>query len=146
MNYFKIVGAFICFYIFNTLHFWGVFELSINAPETGTLFQVIAFSVTVFVLGIMLISGSRSNHVKQQTDFLKEEWDRLQQVKDDEQKIKDRVAAHAGEQTTFAPMATPLAINDDVNDAGRRMEMDGGDDADADNNAEPLDVLPDDRN
>ena len=43
-------------------------------------------------------------------------------------------------------MATPLAINDDVNDAGRRMEMDGGDDADADNNAEPLDVLPDDRN
>lgn len=73
MNYIKIVGAFIVFYAFNIVHFWGVFELGINDAETGTIYNVIVFCVTIFVLICMLISGAISNEKKTKFDFLKEQ-------------------------------------------------------------------------
>ena len=73
MNYLKIGGAFIIFYAFNIFHFWGVFELGINKPETGMIYQNVIFSVTVFVIIIMLISGGISNETKFKYDFLLEE-------------------------------------------------------------------------
>lgn len=89
-NYIKVVVAFIFFYAFNIVHFWGVFELGINAPETGTLYNIIIFCVTIFVLIVMLISGAISNETKNKYDFLREEEDRMKQALSDKKKIQDR--------------------------------------------------------
>ena len=63
-NYFKIFGAFLCFYGFNIFHFWGVFELGIHESEIAMIYQIAVFGFTIFVGICMLISGSISNEIK----------------------------------------------------------------------------------
>ena len=114
------------FYAFNIVHFWGVFELGINDPETGTLYNVIIFCVTIFVLICMLISGSISNEKKSKYDFLREEEDRLKQALADKKKIQDRKNEYARAADNATAQLPPVSINDD---AGDRVEGDNEDDA-----------------
>ena len=92
-NYFKIFGAFICFYAFNIFHFWGVFELGVAESEAAMYYQIIIFSFTIFVGICMLISGSISNEIKSQHDFLCEQLDRKKQEEAEKAKIAKRAAA-----------------------------------------------------
>ena len=119
-NYVKIVCAFIVFYAFNIVHFWGVFELGTNEPETGTMYNVIIFCVTIFVLIIMLISGAISNETKSKYEFLREEEDRIKQGLADKKKIEDRKKEYE-KANTNAPTS--------INDYGR-VDVDNGEDGD----------------
>ena len=92
-NYFKIFGAFVCFYAFNIFHFWGVFELGIAESEIAMIYQIAVFSFTIFVGIIMLISGSISNEIKSQYDFLCEVLDKKKQEEAEKAKILRRAQA-----------------------------------------------------
>ena len=92
-NWFKVFGAFILFYTFNILHFWGVFELGVAETEKAMIYQIVVFSFTVFVGACMLISGSISNEIKSQYDFLCEVLDKKKQEESDKAKIARRAQA-----------------------------------------------------
>ena len=92
-NYFKIFVAFLAFYAFNIFHFWGVFELGIAESNVAMYYQIGVFSFTIFVGICMLISGSISNEIKSQHDFLCEQLDRKKQEEAEKEKIRKRAAA-----------------------------------------------------
>jgi len=61
LNYAKIVGMLILFYIFQGLHWWANFELGVHGAETSTPYNLIIFGISVIIIGCMLIYGAEVN-------------------------------------------------------------------------------------
>jgi hypothetical protein len=51
----------ILFYVFNALHWWANLELVIYSAKTSTLYNLIIFGISVFVIAMMLWRGSKVN-------------------------------------------------------------------------------------
>lgn len=71
-NYVRIIFTLFAFYIFNMLHWWAIFELSINFSQTNTWYNVCIFIFEVIVLGSMLFSGKIANKKKRYHAYLSE--------------------------------------------------------------------------
>ena len=71
-NWFLIVGALIIFWIFQGIHWWGVFELGIN-DSTALMYYSIGIFVYTIIFGIgLLTSGKYANLKKRRHTFYKE--------------------------------------------------------------------------
>lgn len=57
-NWFKIIGAFICFYTFQAFHWWCNFELGINYSSTSTIYNLCIFGSAILVISYMLYIGA----------------------------------------------------------------------------------------
>ena len=68
-NWFKIVGMLILFYIFNAFHWWANLELGLAHAEYSSLYNLVVFAVTVFVIAIMLFVGAIVNRKKLTHEF-----------------------------------------------------------------------------
>ena len=95
----RIFATLCCFWTFNGVHWWACFELGIFNSWAFTLYSVCIFGFTVICIGVMLISGARSNKVKRRFEFLKEvieeertkkheKQEKLKQEKEYEEKMK----------------------------------------------------------
>ena len=71
-NYVRIVFTLIGFWIFNALHWWGVFSLGIVDADALVWYSIAAFFFTVFFLAYLLISGKYANELKRKHEFLSE--------------------------------------------------------------------------
>jgi len=71
-NIAKIVVVLFLFWIFNSLHWWGVFSLGIVNPDALAWYSIGAFLFTVFFLGSLLLSGKYANKIKRHHEFLNE--------------------------------------------------------------------------
>lgn len=71
-NWVKIVLVFIFFYTFMSMHWWGCFEFGMYDSEGYTLYSIVIFITSVFILGCMLVSGKYANYNKRHHLFLEE--------------------------------------------------------------------------
>lgn len=68
-NWLKIIGAFICFYIFQAFHWWANYELGINMSQTSTIYNICIFATAVLVIARMLFVGGQVNELKLEHEF-----------------------------------------------------------------------------
>ena len=69
-NWFRIIGTLIVFWIFQAVHWWGVFELGINWTTILMYYSIAIFLFTIIVGGVMLCSGRGANRKKRHHEFL----------------------------------------------------------------------------
>ena len=69
-NWFRIIGAWIGFHIFASLHLWGCFEFAVYDPLNFFYYNVAIMIATFLTIGVLLISGSMANKKKRRFDFL----------------------------------------------------------------------------
>ena len=69
-NWFRIIGTLIVFWIFQAVHWWGVFELGINWTTILMYYSIAIFLFTIIVGGVMLCSGRGANRKKREHEFL----------------------------------------------------------------------------
>jgi len=60
------------FWLFNGLHWWAIFEFGIYNSHLFMIYSIVAFCCSILFGTGMLISGSASNKIKRQYEFLKE--------------------------------------------------------------------------
>ena len=77
-NWIRIIATLIAFWIFQAVHWWGVFELGINWTSYLMYYSIAVFAFTIFVGIGMLISGKFANRKKRLVEFLS---DRLAEKK-----------------------------------------------------------------
>ena len=78
LNWMRIIGTLIAFWIFQALHWWFTFELGINWSSYLMYYSFVIFAFTVIVGICMLISGKFANRKKRMHEFLS---DRLAEKK-----------------------------------------------------------------
>lgn len=71
-NWFIIVGLLIIFWIFQAIHWWGVFELGINDSTYLMYYSIGIFCYTVLFLIGLLTSGKFANYKKRRHEFYKD--------------------------------------------------------------------------
>ena len=91
-NVVKIFFAFLIFYSFNALHFWANFELGLADPVGSTVYNLIMFGVTVFVIGMMLFFGAKVNKLKLAHEFYSE---KISEEKQKQHEAQAKAAAKA---------------------------------------------------
>jgi len=102
MNWVKIIGMLLIFYVFQGLHWWANFELgTVNAPAS-TYYNIILFATAVCVIGVMLIKGAEVNQLKLTHEFYTEKISEENQKQKDlrakaDQKAKDAAKKAANE-------------------------------------------------
>ena len=70
-NYVRITLTLFGFWIFNALHWWGVFEFGIMYSAQFTIYSIGIFLATCFSGACMLMSGSGANKQKRKYEFLR---------------------------------------------------------------------------
>ena len=71
-NYIRIILTLIAFWIFQAIHWWGVFELGTNFTDLLMYYSFAIFGFTIFVGAIMLTSGKYANKKKRQYEYLRD--------------------------------------------------------------------------
>ena len=56
-NWFKIIGAFILFYLSLCVYWWGIFNHGINSVDSATILYLIVFGLSIMYIGILLCCG-----------------------------------------------------------------------------------------
>ena len=85
-NYIRIIFTLIFFWVFQSIHWWGVFELGINYTVYLMWYSVAIFLFTIFVGAILLISGKYANRKKRLHTFITDK------IAEEKGKEKDRKA------------------------------------------------------
>ena len=105
-NWFRIIFTLIAFWIFQAIHWWGVFELGINWTSTLMWYSIAIFAYTIFVGIILLFSGKYANKKKRHYEFLVDKISEKKSARlEDEMREKqaadysERVAKAATKQT-----------------------------------------------
>ena len=70
-NYCRIFLTLCGFWIFNSLHWWGVFEFGIMYSAQFTLYSIAIFVAACSVGACMLMSGAGTNKTKRRYEFLR---------------------------------------------------------------------------
>ena len=104
-NYVRIIITLIAFWIFQSLHWWGVFELGINWSPYLMWYSIGIFTFTIIVGACLLTSGKFANKKKRRHNFLMDKIAELK-AKELEEKLKKeqaeeyakKIAAEAAEQ------------------------------------------------
>ena len=94
-NWVMIILAFICFYVFQALHWWANFELGVTMPETSSWYNVVIFLTSVFFIAIFICIGNNVNKYKITHEFYTEKISEITQKRDeaaarDEQRRKQQ--------------------------------------------------------
>ena len=100
-NWFKIVGAFILFYVVQGLHWWANFELGVSDTETSTTYNLIIFIVSVLIIAIMVIYGNSINDKKLTHEFYQE---KISEEKQRQAEKQAKEAQHAANEAKIAGM------------------------------------------
>lgn len=98
-NWLKIIGAFICFYIFQAFHWWANFELGINMSQSSTIYNICIFGTAVLVIARMLIVGAQVNELKLEHEFWTE---KILQEEARQTEEKDRAEAKRANEEKLA--------------------------------------------
>ena len=69
-NWFRIMVTLIAFWIFQAIHWWGVFELGINWTTILMYYSIGIFVYTILVGAVLLTSGKYANKKKRHYEFL----------------------------------------------------------------------------
>ena len=114
-NYIRITITLIFFWIFQAVHWWGIFELGINQSVWLMWYSVAIFGFTVFVGIILLISGKFANKKKRLHTFIS---DKIAEEKGKQKDIKARKEAQDAQAEKALEeeeqMGATYAINDDA--------------------------------
>lgn len=100
-NWFKIVGAFILFYLVQGLHWWANFELGIADTDGSTTYNIIIFIVSVLVIIIMVVYGNSINDKKVTHEFYQE---KISEEKQRQAEKQAKEAQHAANEAKIAAM------------------------------------------
>lgn len=71
-NWVRIIATMIFFWVFQALHWWGVFAFGINDAWNHTIYQITIFCIDVLFIFWMLYSGKYANKKKRLHTFLQE--------------------------------------------------------------------------
>ena len=85
-NYVRIAFTLIFFWIFQTIHWWGVFELGVNYTVWLMWYSVAIFIFTICVGAVLLVSGKYANKKKRLHTFITDK------IAEEKSKEKDRKA------------------------------------------------------
>merc|ERR1712083_2951 len=121
LNYMRIIFTLIFFWIFQAIHWWGVFELGINWSPYLMWYSVAIFVFTILVGAGLLTSGKFANKQKRFHTYLTDKIAE-QKAKALEEKLKKeqaaQYAAKMGEQIEEEPEA-PAANNYAINEGSQ---------------------------
>ena len=119
-NYVRITFTLIFFWIFQSLHWWGILELGINWSPYLMYYSIAIFVFTVLVGAYLLTSGKYANKKKRMHTFLMDKIAELK-AKELEEKLKKeqaeeyakKIGAEAAEAEAAATSGKPnYAINE----------------------------------
>ena len=100
-NWFKMVGMLFLFYIFQSLHWWANFELSIQNSEASTLYNLLIFLSAIIVIGSMLFLGAKVNKKKLTHEFFIEKISEEKQRQTEEKARAAQKAANEAKRSKF---------------------------------------------
>ena len=98
-NWFKMVGMLMLFYVFQGLHWWANFELSVQNSEASTLYNLLIFLSAMIVIGTMLFLGAKVNKLKLTHEFYIE---KISEEKQRQAEEKARAAQKAANEAKRA--------------------------------------------
>jgi hypothetical protein len=127
-NWVKICVFLGLFWLFNAMHWWGIFELGIARSEILTTYSLSVFAFTLVFGAILLISGKYANYKKRMHMFLSEkiallkadELDKAEREKQDKA-YKAKIAAKEAEKAAAAEIAaakTVEGVSTNIQDGG----------------------------
>ena len=85
-NYVRIAFTLIFFWIFQTIHWWGVFELGVNYTTYLMWYSIVIFLFTISIGAALLVSGKYANKKKRLHTFITDK------IAEEKSKEKDRKA------------------------------------------------------
>ena len=114
-NWIRIILTLIAFWAFQAIHWWGVFELGVNWTSILMWYSIAIFVYTVFVGGVMLISGKHANKKKRHHEFL---MDKISEKKSArlEDELRDKQAAEYAERVALAAAKEEEKANYAINE------------------------------
>ena len=119
LNWFKIIIVLILFWVFQAVHWWGVFELGVNMTDVLMWYSIAVFAYTIVVGGCMLLSGKYANKKKRHHDFLQDKIAEKKALRLEDE-LRDKQAAEYAERVAQAAAKEGekqnYAINDPIGD------------------------------
>ena len=106
LNYAKIVGCLILFWICNALHWWGCFSFGIVNSDGFVWYSLACFIFTVCFLAGLLVSGKYANALKRQHEFYLE---KIAELKAEENEKKTKAEQEKAHEEKLAKQAAKLA-------------------------------------
>ena len=115
-NWLIIILVLICFWIFQSCHWWGVFELGTNYTEILMWYSIGIFVFTILVGACMLTSGKYANRKKRLHEFL------IDKISEKKSKAVEEEMRKKQEEEYAARIAAAAAIKDDSFNPGIQDE------------------------
>lgn len=89
-NWFKIIGAFIVFYIIVTLFWWACYSHGIRDVTSATWIYIGVLIISWIIIVILIIVGTFSNSKLQKADRLMLEVNELKKLKAEDEEKKEK--------------------------------------------------------
>lgn len=105
-NIAKIVFILVLFWIFNGIHWWGVFALGIVDTDALAWYSIGAFIFTVIFLAGMLVSGKYANRKKRLHEFYQI---KIAEKIAEENEVKNKAEQEAAHEEKLRKQAERLA-------------------------------------
>lgn len=112
-NYIRIIFTLIFFWLFQAIHWWGIFELGVNYTTYLMWYSIAIFIFTILIGACLLFSGKYANKKKRLHTFITDKIAEEKSKQKDKKAKEDAAKAVAAKAMEAENAAANYAINSD---------------------------------